>query len=69
MKLTRAKWPGPTKHSVICSTHFEPDCFDRGLYDQHAKFGMKFKAILLPNAVPTIFLGSKKGKKVPEKRK
>ena len=68
VKLTRAKWSGPTEHSMICSAHFEPTYmyFDRGLQSQ---FGMRFKAKLRPDAVPTIFPLSQKAKKRPEKKR
>ena len=34
VKLTRAKWSGPTEHSFLCSAHFEQTCFERGLHSQ-----------------------------------
>ncbi|XP_022101299.1 THAP domain-containing protein 10-like [Acanthaster planci] len=69
VKLTRAKWSGPTEHSVICSAHFEPSCFDRNPNDQQHQFGIKFKAMLRPDAVPTIFLTSKKSEPVLEEKR
>ena len=53
VKLTRAKWSGPTEHSFLCIAHFEQTCFERGL---HSQFGMAYKDMLLPDAIPTIFL-------------
>ena len=34
-----------------CLAHFELTCFERGLYSQ---FGVAYKAMLLPDAIPTI---------------
>ena len=55
VKLTRAS--GPTEHSFLCSAHFEQTCFERGLQSQ---FGVAYKAMLLPDAIPSIFPLSKK---------
>ena len=66
MKLTRAKWSGPTEHSFSCSAHFEQACFERGLRSQ---FGMAYKAMLLPDAIPMIFPLSKKAVKAPTKKR
>ena len=40
VKLTRAKWSGPTEHSSLCSAHFEQTCFERGI---HSQFGMAYE--------------------------
>ena len=66
VKLTRAKWSGPTEHSSLCSAHFEQTCFEWGL---HSQFGMAYKAMLLPDAIPTIFPLSKKAVKAPTKKR
>ena len=66
MKLTRAKWSGPTEHSSLCSAHFEQTCFERGL---HSPFGVVYKAMLLPDAIPTIFPLSKKAVKAQTKKR
>ena len=66
VKLTRAKWSGPTEHSFLCSAHFEQTCFERSL---HSQFGMAYKAMLLSDAIPTIFLLSKKAVKAPTKKR
>ena len=55
VKLTRAKWSGPTEPSFL-----------RGL---HSQFGMAYKAMLLPDAIPTIFPLSKKAVKAPTKKR
>ena len=49
---------------MVCSAHFEPTYFDRGLYHH---FDLTIKQMLLPDAVPTIFPLSKKAK-VPQKK-
>ena len=65
LKLTRAKWSGPTPSSKLCSGHFKLECFEPVASLQHS-FGMKFKSLLKPDAVPTVFLRSDKAKKKPE---
>ena len=68
VKLTRAKWSGPTEHSFLCYVvqHFEQTCFERGL---HSQFGMAYKAMLLPDAIPTILPLSKKAVKALTKER
>ena len=65
VRLTRAKWSGPTSFSALCSEHFEPSCFESGI---HHSFDMTRRAILKHDAVPTIFPASGKSKKVSERR-
>ena len=65
VKLTRAKWSGLTEHSSLCSAHLTSTCFERGL---HSQFGVAYKAMLLPDAIPTIFPLSKKAVKAPTRR-
>ena len=65
VRLTRAKWSGPTSFSALCSEHFEPLCFESGI---HHSFDMTRRAILKHDAVPTIFPASGKSKKVSERR-
>ena len=51
----------------LCSAHFEQTCFERGL---HSQFGVAYKAMLLPDAIPTIFpLSIKKAGKAPTKKR
>ena len=66
VKLTRAKWSGLTEHSFLCSAHFKQTCFERSL---HSQFGVAYKAMLLPDAIPTIFPLSKKAGKAPTKKR
>ena len=66
VKLTRAKWSGPTEHSFLCSAHFEQTCFERGF---HSQFGMAYEAMLLPDAIQTIFPLSKKAVTAPTKKR
>ena len=65
VKLTRVKW---SEHSFLCKAHFEQTCFEQGL---HSQFGMAYmyKAILLPDEIPTIFPLSKKAVKAPTKKR
>lgn len=53
VQRTRAKW-NPTENSVLCSKHFEEDCFEPGT-DIAAQFGIKLTRKLKPEAVPSIF--------------
>ncbi|XP_072175107.1 uncharacterized protein [Diadema setosum] len=56
VKLTRAKWSGPSESSVLCSAHFKEDDFvESGM---HSKFGIKKKRMLKSSAVPNIQLGA-----------
>ena len=29
VKLTRADWTGPSQYTVICSNHFNPECYEK----------------------------------------
>ena len=51
VQVKRADFKGPTKHSIICSAHFTPDCFENPYMQE---MGFKKKRDLLPIAVPTI---------------
>ena len=53
VRRTRDKWE-PTNHSVLCSKHFEPKCFKQTPQVAQS-LGMKIKAQLEPDAIPTIF--------------
>ena len=57
LKWSWPEWSGPTEPSFLCSAHFEQTCFERGL---HSQFGIAYKAMLLPDEIPTIFPLSKK---------
>ncbi|XP_033725226.1 THAP domain-containing protein 1-like [Pecten maximus] len=54
VRLTRADWEEPTKHSAICSEHFNPTCFD-AQYEIKAKLGFSTKRRLNPGSVPSIY--------------
>ena len=45
---------GPKSHDRICSKHFQRDCFDSRTR-LSAELGLKYKATLKADAVPTIF--------------
>jgi len=52
----RKDWKGPTTASLVCSKHFELDCFDTDWGRHLQKVGMKAKkASLKLGAIPTIF--------------
>ena len=50
---TKLKNPPISKHSRICSAHFEPDCYERDLRAE--LLGTKPMHRLKGDAVPTIF--------------
>lgn len=50
---TKRLWQ-PKDCDVLCSKHFEPSCFPDKLRLANT-FGFKFKADLVPGAIPTIF--------------
>ena len=51
VQAKRADFLEPTKHSVICGTHFTSDCFESGYMRE---MGFKKSTDLIPTAVPTI---------------
>ena len=55
VKLQRAGWKGPTAYSVLCSKHFEADCFITEGVRYRDAVGLPAKKQLKPNAIPTIF--------------
>lgn len=59
VKRYREKWE-PTKYSVLCSQHFEQDCFmPDSILSQSLGLGKK-RICLKPDAVPTLFKPSGK---------
>lgn len=51
VQITRARWSGPSEHSVLCSEHFDSSCFEPDS-ELASQMGMqKLKA----DAVPTLF--------------
>ena len=54
------------EHSFLCCAHFEQSCFEWGL---HSQFGMAYKAMLQPDAIPTIFPLSRNAVKAPTKKR
>ena len=49
VRLSRAKWTGPSKHSYLCSTHFDESCFEPSM---NASIGLKKVRRLLPMQYP-----------------
>ena len=67
VRLTRAKWMGPSIHSHLCSSHFEETCFEPGMF---ASFGLKRLHRLRPDAISPIFRTNRKAARVsPKKRR
>lgn len=54
VQRTRAKWSGPSEHSVLCSQHFDSSCFEEST-ELAAKMGIQTRRKLKPDAVPTLF--------------
>ena len=52
---TRKNWKGPSKDTVVCSDHFEANCFDRS-YDLKKSMGLKTRRDLVKGSVPTKFV-------------
>ena len=55
VKLQRVGWKGPTSASLLCSKHFEPDCFVTEGVRYRDAVGIPTKKRLKPVAIPTIF--------------
>ena len=55
VKRQRKNWEGPSPSSLLCSKHFEPDCFVMEGSRYRDEFGIPSKTCLEPGAVPTIF--------------
>ena len=64
----RANFTGPTEHSVLCSQHFENQCFDQH-HESLLAFGYGKGRKLLPTAVPTIWKDSREDIPVKKPRK
>ena len=54
VERTRDRWSGPSKHSVLCATHFTQDCFEPDSAIA-ATMGLNKRRRLRSNAVPTVF--------------
>ena len=48
-------WKGLVKRSLICSTHFESDCFEQRPILEEMLLGWKSRKRLTPNSVPTLY--------------
>ena len=55
VKRQRKDWEGPSPSSLLCSKHFEPDCFVIEGSRYRDKLGIPSKKRLKPDAVPTIY--------------
>ncbi|MEQ2182902.1 hypothetical protein GOODEAATRI_027039 [Goodea atripinnis] len=55
VRCTREKWE-PTPSSVLCSEHFEVDCFDVvPVLKKSLSCSVQHKRVLRPSTVPTVF--------------
>ena len=54
VQRTRAKWSGPSEHSVLCSQHFDSSCFEVDS-ELAAEMGIQKRRRLKPDAVPSLF--------------
>lgn len=54
VKLTRADWTGQSQYTVICSEHFNEECYERQHY-LTKDFGIPTKKRLVPGSVPSIY--------------
>ena len=55
IKRFRGNWDGPSASSVLCSKHFEPECYVVEGIRYRDYMGIPAKRRLNPGAVPTIF--------------
>ena len=55
VKRFRGNWDGPSASSVLCSKHFEPECYVVEGIRYRDSMGIPAKRRLNPGAVPTIF--------------
>ena len=53
VRMRRAKWPGPSKYSYLCSAHFGPQSFSHPPYHRYRSFQINFRNDLKPDAIPT----------------
>lgn len=54
VKLTRADWPGPSQYTVICSEHFNEDCYE-ARFSLMKDFGIPANKCLRKGSVPSIY--------------
>ncbi|XP_061195141.1 THAP domain-containing protein 10-like [Saccostrea echinata] len=54
VKLTRADWSGPSKYTVICSDHFNEDCYEVH-FSLMKDFGIPAKKRPRQGSIPSIY--------------
>ena len=54
VQRTRAQWPGPSEHSVLCSDHFDASCFEVDS-ELASRMGIQKRIRLKADAIPTVF--------------
>ena len=67
VKRFRDKWDGPSASSVLCSKHFEPECFVVEGIRYRESMGIPAKKRLKSGAIPTIFVRSTHGESTSSK--
>ena len=55
VQWTRSQWKGPSEHSVLCSDHFNEDCFEPDTAIASSLGLDKPRRRLKADAVPTVF--------------
>lgn len=56
VRRTRDKWEGPSDYSVLCSCHFDDDCFEaEAKLSESLGLSSKRRPRLKPGVVPTLF--------------
>lgn len=55
VKLTRADWSGPSQYTVICSDHFNDDCYEVR-FSYMKDFGIPVNKCLIKGSVPSIYI-------------
>ena len=55
VQRTRSRWKGPSEHSVLCSDHFNEDCFEPDTAIASSLGLDKPRRRLKADAVPTVF--------------
>ena len=55
VKRQRSNWDGPSTYSMLCSKHFEPECFVTEGVRYRDAIGLPTKKRLKPDAMSTVF--------------
>ena len=55
VKAKQPEWKGPTRRSLVCSNHFESECFEKRPILKEVFFGKPCGKKLKPEAFPTLY--------------